>query len=340
MQAGRAAPRGVPRNPFRRVWNSLPLILGLLLACAGAAPLPAQSWPSRPIRLIVPFPPGGPTDVIARLVSDRMAASLGQSVLVEHRPGGAGGTVGAKAVATADPDGYTLLLANVGTLTIAPAVVSLDYEPTRSFAPVALVVSTAQILTVNPSLPVKSVGELLAYAKQNPGKLSYGSPGPGTQPHLIGELIKTLAGIDILHVPYRGSAPAITDLLAGQVQVYIDTSAVLTPHIEAGKIRPLAVAGETRDARLPDLPTLRESGVAVAASFWSGVVAPAGTPAAIVDRLNAVINEGLRSPDMQAQLARIGAETKPGSPRDFATFFAAETRKWADVAKTARIRLD
>jgi tripartite-type tricarboxylate transporter receptor subunit TctC len=279
---------------------------------------------------------------MARLVADRLSAELGQPAVVEHRPGGAGGSIGAKSVAAADPDGYTLLVALVGTITIAPALYkNVGYDSVTSFAPVALISVGPQIVTVNPAIPARSLPELVAYAKSNPGKLTFASPGVGTQPHLLGAIFKSAAGVDILHVPYRGSAPAITDLLAGQVQMMIDTTSVLMPHIEAGKVIPLAVTTETRHPQLPAVPTVAEAGLPqLTASVWSGIVAPAGTPAAVVAKLNATINEGLTSPEIKAALANLGLEPKPLSPQAFAAFVAAEAAKWAEVVKANGIKVE
>ncbi len=314
---------------------------------AGAAAMPvvsrmagAQAFPARPIKVIVPFPPGGPTDVIARLVTDKLATAFGQPFVVESRPGGAGGTVGVKAVVGADPDGYTLLVANVGTLTIAPAIYkNLDYDPLTSLAPVAVLTSNPQVLVVNTSVAATSVGELAAYARANPGKVNFGSPGSGTQPHLLGEQFKALTGADIVHVPYRGSAPAITDLLSGNVQMYFDSTSVLLPHIEAGKMRALAVTSGTRAAALPDVPTVIEAGLPqLAATMWTALLTTGGTPPAVVDKLNAAVNEVLHSADMRAALAKLGTQPAGGSAQDFARFMASEVAKWASVVKAAGIK--
>lgn len=302
----------------------------------------AQSYPNRTIRLVLPFPPGGATEFINRLVADRLSSRFRQPVIVENRPGGAGGTVGAKAVATADPDGYTLLLSPPGPLVTAAAIYkNLDYDPSTSFAPVALMFSSPQVLAVNPGVPAKTIPELVAYAKSNPGKISFASPGFGTQPHLLGEMLKLAAGIDIVHVPYRGPAPAITDLLAGQVQLYFETTPSLLPHIEVGKIRALAIAGEARIRQLPDVPTAIESGFpTLLAGFWLGMLAPAGTPERIVNQLNVATNEILLSQEAQTGLAKLGAEARVGSPQEFAAFIASETKKWTAVAKGAGVKID
>ena len=318
-----------------------------VLATAGfgalvAEPGLAQSYPSRAIKIVVPFAPGGPTEFIIRLIADRLTASLGQPVVIENRPGGAGGTVGAKSVAIAEPDGYTLLFSSPGPLATAAAIYkNLDYDPLKSFAPIAMVIYSPQMLAVHPSVPAKSIQELVAYAKANPGKITFASSGYGTQPHMLGELLKLTAGIDIVHIPYRGAGQSVTDLVAGQVQMIFETFPILLPHIEAGKLRPLAVAAEVRSKALPDVPTTVESGYpTLLASFWSGLLAPAGTPKAIVDKLNLAINDILRSPQAQVALARLNAEARVGSPQDFAAFIAAEAQRWTAIAKAAGIKVE
>ncbi len=300
----------------------------------------AQTFPTRTIKIVVPYPAGGPTDVLARLVAERMAPALGQAVIVESHPGGAGGAVGAKFVASADPDGYTLLISQVGALTISPAIYrDPDHEWTRLLAPVALVAVSPQLLAVTPSLPVKSVAELLAYARANPGKVNFGSAGIGSQPHLLGELLKLSAGVNIVHIPYRGSAPAITDLLGGQIQMMFDTPVVLLPHIRAGKLRPLAITSQARSPQLPDVPTMAELGLPrLQTMLWSGMLAPAGTPAAIVTKLNAVLNETLATAEAKESLAKLGAEPKAMSAEAFAEFMQEETKRWAAIVAQAAIK--
>ncbi len=323
----------------RRILLSALPAAGLCALAAG--PAATQSYPNRPIKIIVPFPPGG-VDVTARLVADRIAAALGQPVVVENRPGGAGGSVGAKAAASAEPDGYTLFFTTPGPLTIGPAInKNLDYDPVKSFSAVAMVASSPIMLVINPQLPVQSVAELVAYAKGNPGKVNYPSPGFGTQPHLLGEMFKSMTGTIIVHIPYKGSAPSITDLIAGEVQMYFDNTPNVLQFVQAGKLRALALASESRHPKLPGLPTMVESGLpGFVATYWNGLLAPAGTPANIVARLNAAVNDGLKSPDLQATLARLGAEPKGGSPREFAAFIADEAQKWAAVAKAADVKVD
>jgi tripartite-type tricarboxylate transporter receptor subunit TctC len=310
------------------------------LAPALPAPALADKYPSRPITMIVPFPPGGPSDAIARLLADRLPASLGAPVIVENRTDGAGESGSLKAAAAAPEDGYTLLFGTPRPLAIAPAVhFNLGFDPLKAFAPVAMVATSPQVLTVTPSLPAKSVHDLVVFAKSKPGKVSYASPGYGTQPHLLGALLRSTAGIDLVHVPYRGSAPAIADLLAGRVQMYFGGPGVIAPHIASGALRALAVASESRSRILPDVPTMIESGFGrFIASYWTAVVAPAGTSPQIVDRLNGAINEVLRNAEVQAQLGKSGFEAKSGTPQDAATFIAAEAAKWAVIAKAAGVR--
>jgi tripartite-type tricarboxylate transporter receptor subunit TctC len=314
------------------------LAAGLALAHVG--PLRAETFPERTIKIVVPYPAGGPTDVLGRLVADKMAPLLGQSIIVESRAGGAGGSVGAKYVASADADGYTLLISQVGALTISPAIYKdAEHEWTRLLAPLALVAVSPQLLVVTPSVPVKTVPELIAYARANPGKINFGSAGVGSQPHLLGELLKLVGAVNMVHVPYRGSAPAITDLLGGQIQMMFDSPLVLLSHIEAGRLRPLAVTSPARSALLPDVPTMAEIGMPrLETMLWSGMLAPAGTPAPILARLNAALNEAMQSAPAKESLQKLGAEPKAMSAPEFAAFMEAETRRWAGVVADAGIK--
>jgi tripartite-type tricarboxylate transporter receptor subunit TctC len=323
-----------------RPWLAVIIAVGLCPVAADSAR--AQSYPAKLIRIVAPFPPGGPTDGAARLIADRLSALLGQTIVVENRPGGAGGTVGVKSVAAADPDGYTILFTPPGPLVTAPAIFrNVGYDPATAFAPVATIFSSPQILVVNPNVPAKSMQELVAHVRGNPGKVSYASPGFGTQPHLLGEMLKLIAGVDIVHVPYKGSAPVLADLVAGQVQMYFDAASFLLPHVASGKLRALAVADERRIPQLPDTPTTVEAGFGkLQASYWVGVLAPAGTPAPIVTRLNAAINEVITSAAMKDTLANLVARARPGSPQDFAAFMAAESKKWSETITAANIRAD
>jgi tripartite-type tricarboxylate transporter receptor subunit TctC len=310
-----------------------------LLACAGAAH--AQDYPSRPVRLVVPFGPGGPTDVAARLVSQIAQSELGATIVVENRPG-AGGATGSKSVANAEPDGYTLLVGTSATLAVVPALMkNPGYDPVKSFAAVAKVADSTTVMIVPANFPANSIKEFVAYAKANPGKLSYASAGVGNQTQLAAELLKARAGIEAIHVPYKSGAEMVTAVLGEQVQFTFPDISILIPLIRDHKVKALAVTSARRHPQLPDVPTLLESGIPdFAITFWSGVVAPTGTPAAIVAKLNAAMDKGLRSQEIQDKLAAIGAQTTPGSPQDFASFIASETVKWREIAKTANVSLD
>jgi tripartite-type tricarboxylate transporter receptor subunit TctC len=302
------------------------------------SPARAQSYPSRPIKLVVPFGPGGPTDVSARIVAQVLQSALGQGVVIENRPG-AGGAIGTKSVASAEPDGATLLIGTSATLGVVPALMkNPGYDPIRSFAPVAKVADSTLVLVIPASFPANSVAEFVAYAKANPGKLSYASAGVGNQTQLLAELFKSKAGIDVLHVPYKSGAEMVTAILGGQVHMAFPDISILVPLIREGKLKALAVTSARRHPQLPDVPTMIESGIPdYVMTFWSGVVAPAGTPAEIVDKLNAAINDGLKSAAVRESLAKVGSEASPGSPKDFADFIVAETAKWRGVAQMAGI---
>src|SRR5262245_46663983 len=324
----------------KRDFLSAVVALGSTALAAGHAA--AQAYPNRPVKIVIPFAPGGPTEFILRLIADRLTTALGQAFIIENRPGGAGGTVGAKSVAVADPDGYTLLFSSPGPLVTAAAIYkNLDYDPIKSFAPIAMVIYAPQMLAVHPSIPVNSLPELVAYAKANPGKVAFGSSGHGTQPHLLGEMLKVMAGVDIVHVPYRGAGRSVTDVVAGQVRMIFETTAILLPHIQSGKLRALAVAAEARSPLLPGVPTTAENGYPkLTASFWSGLLAPAGTPAAIVEKLNGAINEILKSKEAQDGLARLSAEARIGSRQDSAPFIAGEPRRGAATANETGVKVD
>ena len=306
-----------------------------------AATALAQPYPARPVKMVVPFPPGGPVDVSARIISQHLPRTLGQTVVVENRAGAAG-ALGAKAVAAADPDGYTILCGNISTLVVVPAVTNnRDYDPGKVFVPVAKVSQNYEALVVHPAFAAKSVTELVALAKANPGKLNYGSAGHGNATHLAAELFKLKTGTDIVHVPYKGAADAVTGVLGGQVQMFFGDIAGVLPLLQQGTLRALAISSEARSPLVPDLPTMIESGVPdfIAAS-WTGIMAPAGTPAEIIGKLNAAINAALRSPDMQARYKQLAAEASPGTPQDFAAFITAERPKWAAMAKLSNLKPD
>jgi tripartite-type tricarboxylate transporter receptor subunit TctC len=323
------------------IWRGLSLLAVLAVSTLVALPVAAeaQNYPTRPIRLIVPYPPGGPTDVVARILAGSLSAKLGQPVVVDNRPGGAAGTVGSHVVAEADPDGYTLLLNQAGSLTIAPSLYKLDYDPLKAFAPIGIIAASPEILTINPSVPAKSLAEFIAYAKSNPGKINFGTPGAGTLPHLLGAQLQLAANIKFTDVPYRGAGPAVVDLLAGQMQMMIDSSSVLLTHIQAGKLRAIAVTSDHRLPQLPNTPTFAEAGYPqLTESLWTGLLAPAGTPASIVQKLNTVLNGSLNTPDVLKAYQRLDVETKIVTPTELASFMATETHKWADVIAKAGIK--
>jgi tripartite-type tricarboxylate transporter receptor subunit TctC len=311
-------------------------IATIALACLAAAPAAAQTYPARPIRMLIGFAPGGPADVMARLIGPRMYMALGQPVVVENRPG-AGGTLAARLVAESEPDGYTLLMGNTSTLVISPLMYkNVGYDALKAFAPIAWLGTTSDVLVVNPKSPFRSVGELIAYAKANPNKLNYSTPGIGTPPHLIGEMLKLRTGIDIVHVPYKGGGQSIQSVIAGEVHFTFENPQVALPLVRAGTVRALAVTSAVRDPQAPELPTLVESGLPdfVQESF-TGVVGRAGIPSGIVTRLNAVINDSVKSPDVAATLAKLAVDAKNESPEKFAAFLAEELATMAPVVKAA-----
>jgi tripartite-type tricarboxylate transporter receptor subunit TctC len=298
-----------------------------------------QGYPNRPIRMIVPFPPGGPIDTMARLVGEQLSENVGK-VAVENRAGG-GSTIATKYVAAAPPDGYTLMFGSSGSLAVAPALYSsLGLDPRKAFVPIARVALLPHVFVVNLDVPAKTIAEFVAYAKANPGKINFGA-GLGTPPHLLSTLFKTQAHIDVVYIPYNGSAQSVTDLLGGRTQFTIDGLVTLYPLIKAGKVRPLAIARGERWPALPDVPTLVESGYPdFVLDAWTGVVAPAGTPAPIVEKLNTAINTALKTPAAQASLAKFSAIAKSGTPDDFKKFLADQTQKWGAIVKLANARID
>jgi tripartite-type tricarboxylate transporter receptor subunit TctC len=300
----------------------------------------AEHYPNRPIKLIIPLSAGGPPDVIARVMADQMARRLNGTVVVENRPG-SGAAVGTRSVATADPDGYTLLFASTTALSIVPFVFhNVDYDPVKSFAPIAGVSVGPMVVVVHPSVPAKTVQQLVAYAKANPGKLNYGS-GVASPPHLAWGLFTQVTGTNIQYVPYRAMASAMTDLVAGEIQMMIDGTGPLLPYIQDGKVQALAVTGKTRSPEFPNLPTMIEVGYPdYVLTFWTGILAPAGTPAEIVAKLNSVINESLKSPEVQAHLARFNVEANLTTPQEFAGFIAAEADKWGGIVKRTGIKVE
>jgi tripartite-type tricarboxylate transporter receptor subunit TctC len=300
----------------------------------------AHAFPDRPVRLVVPSPAGGPPDVMARLLTDKMAAILGQPVIVENRPG-AGGTIGARSVTTAEPDGYTLLMGSTSTLLIAPSIYKNPGYHAGTFTPVARVADSSEVLAVHPSVAANSVAELIALAKSKPGALNFGSAGIGTLPHLEGELLKARAQIDLNHVPYRGGGLALTGLLGGQVQVLFSTLTQMLPHIRDGRLRGLAVAGATRSKLAPDIPTMVESGLdQFVMTSITAIVAPPGTPIDIRRRLNDAVVGALASDEVQRALASTGGEARPASPEELASYLAVEQKRWAGIIAATRISVD
>jgi tripartite-type tricarboxylate transporter receptor subunit TctC len=320
---------------FRRTF------LKLAGAVVAAAALPqrasAGDYPARPVRIVAGFTAGGGVDITARLIGQWLGEHLGQSFVTENRPG-AGGNIGTEAVVNAAPDGYTLLLATVPNAVNASLYAKLDFDFIRDIAPVAGIIRVPMVILLNPSVPASTVPEFIRYAKANPGTLNMASAGNGSAPHLAGELFKMMAGVNLVHVPYRGQGSALTDLLGGQVQVLFATTPGTTDYIRSGKLRALAVTTAARAELLPELPTVGESVRGYEASQWYGIGAPAKTPAEIIDRLNLEINAGLADPGMKARFAAIGGEPLPGSPAAFGKLIAEETDKWAEVVRASGIR--
>ncbi len=315
------------------------LALALATSAFCARPALANKYPVRPIKMIAPFTPGSPVDVVARLLAQQLSAALPQNVVVENRPG-AGTTIGMKAVATSEPDGYTLLFQS-SSLVVAPAMYkNLDFDPLKSFAPVANVAWGSWVTVVPPELPVRNAREFIAYAKAHPNTLNFGY-GQGTAPQLVGEWFHKTNGLAIASVPYKGGMQAITDMMSGAIQVNIGTTATLLPLIRAGKIRAIAQWGATREADLPDVPTMIESGFpGLSLGFWAGLWAPAGTPQAIIDTLNMSANRVLDAPDTRTAMQRLGVAPRPGSPTDFADFIAAEAPKWQRIVEASGVQIN
>jgi tripartite-type tricarboxylate transporter receptor subunit TctC len=306
-----------------------------------AAPAAAQQYPTKPIRIVVPFPPGGFSDVFSRIIGGEMNKSWGQQVAVDNRPG-AGGNIGADIVAKAPADGYTLVMGTIGTHAINATLFSrLPYDPVRDFVAVAFVVEAEGLLVVHPSLPVKTTKELIAFARSRPGQLTYASAGAGTTSHLAGEIFKTMTKTEITHVPYKGNVPAITDLMSGQTQMLFATLPTVLPQVNANRLRGIAVLGSKRSAALPNMPTLAESGLPkFEVTNWTGLLAPAGAPAAIVSRLNAESNRVMQLADVQARLPREGLRHVAMTPQQFGDFVKSEKEKWAPIVKATGAKAD
>jgi tripartite-type tricarboxylate transporter receptor subunit TctC len=315
-------------------------LLLALLAVAAAAPASAQAWPDRPVKFVMSAPAGSSIDVLGRMIADKLKDKLGQPVIVENKPA-AGGTVAVEETAKAPADGYTMVLAFNGPLSITPLLRKLPYDVQKDLAPVITTTSQPNVLAVNAQVPAKDVRELVAYAKANPGKLNYASVGPGSSSHLNGELLKSLAGIDIVHIPFNGSPPAVTSTVQGETQMIFAVMQPLQPQIQSGKLRALAVTSAKRFPLLPDLPTIAESGYPAFESLaWNGVLVPAATPTAVVARLNAEIDAILKQPDVVQKLNALGFELVGGTPEQFAAIIQGESEKWAPIIKSANIKID
>jgi tripartite-type tricarboxylate transporter receptor subunit TctC len=316
-------------------WIVVSTITALIL---GTGAVSAQTYPIKPIRIVVGFAPGGPADVMARLLAPKMTAALGQSVVVDNRAG-AGGTIAARAVSEAEADGHTLLLGNTSTLVISPLIYrNIGYDPLSGFSPIARIGVTSNLMIATPGFNVRTVRDIIVYAKANPGKLNYASAGVGTPPHLIGEMFKLRAGINAVHIPYKGGGPSLQALISGEAQYSFENTATSLPPAQAGLVRPIAVTGETRNPQAPDVPTMIESGLPgfVSVSF-TGVVGPAGMPAAVVTRLNAVINESLTSPEITAVLVKQAVDAKRETSAAFAAFLASELERLAPIVQAAGV---
>ncbi len=320
----------------------------LLLAAVVGAALPltaqqaeAQSYPERPITLVVAFAPGGSTSIVARAVSDKMSEALGQKIIIDNRAG-AGGTIGTKAVAGSAPDGYTIALGYTGTLAIGPTLyINAGYDPRKDFAPIGMIGNAPNSLVVHPSFPAKTVAELVAYAKTNPDKVNFGSAGVGTASHVSGEYFATAAGIKLVHVPYKGTGPALTDLLGGHIPMAFAPVPATHANIAAGTLRALAVTSAARSSLMPEVPTIAESGLAgFDASLYYGLVAPAGTPRPIVDKLNAALRAALASDDVKKRLVADGTEVTPSTPEEYAAFIDKDEIKWSRIVKASGAKGD
>jgi tripartite-type tricarboxylate transporter receptor subunit TctC len=314
------------------------------IACIGVVaittPAPAESYPDRPIKVIAPFTPGSPNDVVGRLIAAPLSAQLGQSVVIDNRPGG-GTAIGVKAAMTAEPDGYTLLVSNSPTHFIAPLVnKALTYDPLKDFVPIATVASGGLMLVIAPEVPAPTMKEFIAYAKANPGKLNFGF-GQGTLPQLVGEMFKLSTGTQIANIPYKGGIQAVTDMLGGRVQMNIGTISTLAPLVREGKLRALAITSAVRNPEMPDVPTMTEVGLPEVASVtYYGLFGPAGTPAEAVKRINTAVNESLKSAELRAAIARIGFEAHGGSPEDFAKLLASEAKIWIPIVQKTGFQLN
>ena len=316
--------------PSRR--NFLAAAAALIVVSTATAGL-AQSYPSKPVRVVVPYPPGGSTDIVARVIGEQLSQSMGQRFVVDNRPG-AGGNIGMQLAAGAEPDGYTVVVGTTAHAINMTLFKDLPYDTVKDFEPIALLTEIPLILVVNPAVEAQSVADLIALAKERPGTLNVASSGNGQSTHLAAEMFNAMAGIKLTHVPYKGSAPAITDVMAGHVQLMFDTVMSALPHVQAGKLRALAVSGAERAPVAPDVPTIAEAALpGYEAIAWNGLFAPAGTPRAIIDQLNAEVVRALQSEKVKEQLASLGATARPTTPSDFSTYVRDEVAKWAKVVK-------
>jgi tripartite-type tricarboxylate transporter receptor subunit TctC len=313
-------------------------LLAALLIGLGTAAQAQEKYPTRPIRLLVPFPAGGPVDVMGRLLGQRLSSTIGQQVIIENRPG-AGSTLAARAAASADPDGYTLLVASAASLAIGPALYNnIGYDPATSFAPIAMVSSVPYVMIAGPNVSANTLPDLVAYAKANPGRLNVGVPN-GAPPHMIAAWFRSVTRTDIVIVPYKGASNVITDLMGGQIDLGFETTSVTFGHVHEGKVKALGVATRARLPELPHVPTMIESGLPdFIASSWTGIMAPAGTPKDIIGRLNAEVNAALKSPETQDRFKKLAAEANPGTPEDFVAFIVREVPKWQAMAKLAGVK--
>jgi tripartite-type tricarboxylate transporter receptor subunit TctC len=322
-----------------RVWKTLlgAAAAAFILQCPLDA-AHAQTYPNRAITLVIPFAPGGSTTIVGRVIADKMSETLGEKIVVDNRPG-AGGTVGTKAVAKSEPDGYTLVLGYTGTLAIGPSLYkNAGYDPRKDFAPIGLIGNAPNSLVVHPSFPAKTIAELIAYAKANPGKVNFGSAGAGTVSHITGEYFAASAGIKLVHIPYKGTGPALTDLLGGHIPMAFAPIPASHPNVSAGLLRALAVTSTTRSSLLPDVPTIAESVLpGFDASLYYGLAAPAGTPRPIIDRLNKELRAALASGEVKKQLTQDGTEITPGTPEDYAAFIDKDEKKWSQLVKASGV---
>ena len=322
-----------------RVWKLVFCVAALMSGLSGVSvQAQAQTFPNRPITLVIPFAPGGSTSIVGRVIADKISQLLGEGIVIDNRPG-AGGTVGSKMVAKSEPDGYTILLGYTGTLAIGPSLYkNVGYDPRKDFAPIGMIGNAPSAVVVHPSFPAKSIAELIAYAKANPGKVNFGSAGVGSVNHITGEYFARSAGITLMHIPYKGTGPALTDLLGGHIPMALAPIPAVHANVTAGLLRALAVTGKTRSGLLPDVPTIAEEGLSgFEASLYYGLVAPAGTPRPIIDRLNKELRTALASDEVKKQLGLDGTEINSGSPEDYADFIDKDEKKWSDLVKASGV---